>query len=53
MVNTAVKKTHMLETAEVHIVYGVHGRLTTADGRPPLFMISLPMDASGFAALAS
>ena len=40
---------HMLETAEADIVYDVHGPLPTADGRPPLFMIGQPMDASGFA----
>ncbi len=43
----------MLETAEVDIAYDVHGPLPTADGRPPLFMIGQPMDASGFATLAS
>ena len=41
-------KVHMLETAEVDIAYDVHGPLPTADGRPPLFMIGQPMDASGF-----
>ena len=46
-------KTHVLETAEVDIVYDVHGPLPTADGRPPLFMIGQPMDAGGFATLAS
>jgi pimeloyl-ACP methyl ester carboxylesterase len=45
--------THMLETAEAGIAYDVHGALPTADGRPPLFMIGQPMDASGFATLAS
>ena len=45
--------THMLDTAEVDITYDVHGPLPTADGRPPLFMIGQPMDASGFATLAS
>src|SRR6187455_2238480 len=43
----------MLETAEAAIAYDVHGPLPTADGRPPLFMIGQPMDASGFGALAS
>ena len=42
-----------LETAEVDIAYDVHGPLPTADGRPPLFMIAQPMDASGFSTLAS
>src|SRR2546421_1384580 len=45
--------THKLETAEADIVYDVHGPLPTADGRPPLFMIAQPMDASGFTTLAS
>src|SRR5881296_273631 len=45
--------THMLETAEVNIAYDVHGPLPTAGGRPPLFMIGQPMDASGFTTLAS
>jgi pimeloyl-ACP methyl ester carboxylesterase len=45
--------THTLETAEADIVYDVRGPLPTVDGRPPLFMIAQPMDASGFATLAS
>jgi len=45
--------THTLETAGAEIVYDVHGPLPTADGRPPLLMIGQPMDASGFASLAS
>ena len=44
---------HRLETAEADIAYDVHGPLPTADGRPPLFMIGQPMDASGFSTLAS
>ena len=45
--------THILETAGADIAYDVHGSLPTADGRPPLFMIGQPMDASGFGTLAS
>src|SRR5437879_5531123 len=45
--------THKLETTEADIVYDVHGPLPTAGGRPPLFMIGQPMDASGFGTLAS
>src|ERR671939_1516751 len=45
--------THMLVTAGAAIAYDVHGPLPTADGRPPLFMIGQPMDASGFRTLAS
>jgi pimeloyl-ACP methyl ester carboxylesterase len=44
---------HMLETAEADIAYDVHGPLPTADGRPPLFMVGQPMEASGFGTLAS
>jgi pimeloyl-ACP methyl ester carboxylesterase len=42
-----------LETPEVDLGYDVRGPLPTADGRPPLVMIGQPMDASGFATLAS
>ena len=49
----AIKTTHTLETPETNIVYDVHGQLPTADGRPVLFMIGQPMDASGFQTLAS
>lgn len=45
--------THKLENADATIVYDVHGPIPTADGRPPLFMIGQPMDASGFTTLAS
>jgi pimeloyl-ACP methyl ester carboxylesterase len=45
--------THRLETAEAGIAYDVHGPLPAAGGRPPLFMIGQPMDASGFGTLAS
>jgi pimeloyl-ACP methyl ester carboxylesterase len=45
--------THTLETLGAEIVYDVRGPLPTLDGRPPLFMIGQPMDAGGFATLAS
>jgi pimeloyl-ACP methyl ester carboxylesterase len=45
--------THILETAGADIAYDVHGSVPTADGRPVLLMIGQPMDASGFATLAS
>src|SRR5213080_4563639 len=45
--------THILDTAAAGIAYDVEGPLPTADGRPPLFMIGQPMDASGFRTLAS
>ncbi len=46
-------KTHTLDTGEADIVYDVQGPSPTADGRPALFMIGQPMDASGFRTLAS
>lgn len=46
-------KTHTLETPEVDLVYDVRGPLPPAGGHPPLFLIGAPMDASGFATLAS
>ena len=46
-------KTRTLETADADIVYDVEGPLPPAEGRPPLFMIGQPMDASGFRTLAS
>lgn len=46
-------KTQTLETTGAAIVYDVEGPLPTPDGRPPLFMIGQPMDASGFRTLAS
>jgi pimeloyl-ACP methyl ester carboxylesterase len=52
-VDTVMTTMHVLETAEADIAYDVHGPLPTADGRPPLFMIAQPMDASGFGTLAS
>jgi len=48
-----MKTTHILETPGVKIAYDVHGPLPTADGRPPLFMIGQPMDATGFTTLVS
>jgi len=48
-----MKTTHTLTTDDATIVYDVHGPLPAADGRPPLFMIGQPMDATGFATLAS
>jgi hypothetical protein len=44
--------THMIEEAGADLAYDVRGPLPTADGRPPLFMIAQPMNASGFASLA-
>ena len=45
--------TRMVDVPGATIVYDVRGPLPTADGRPPLLMIGQPMDASGFATLAS
>src|SRR5512135_2771285 len=46
-------KTYTLKTDEADIVYDVHGPVPSTDGRPLLFMIGQPMDASGFTTLAS
>jgi pimeloyl-ACP methyl ester carboxylesterase len=43
----------MLETTRAEIAYDVRGPLPTVDGRAPLVMIGQPMDAGGFATLAS
>jgi pimeloyl-ACP methyl ester carboxylesterase len=51
-VDTVMTTMHLLQTADVDIAYDVRGPLPTADGRPPLFMIGHPMDASGFGSLA-
>jgi pimeloyl-ACP methyl ester carboxylesterase len=48
-----MKTTRILDTGGADIAYDVHGPLPTADGRPPLVMIGQPMDAGGFATLAS
>jgi pimeloyl-ACP methyl ester carboxylesterase len=48
-----MKTTHVLGTAGADIAYDAHGPLPTADGRPPLLMMGQPMDAGGFATLAS
>lgn len=45
--------THTVEAPDASIVYDVHGPLPAADGRPPLLLIGQPMDASGFASLAT
>ena len=45
--------THTIETGDTDLVYDVHGPLPTADGRRPLLMVGQPMDAGGFATLAS
>src|ERR687888_446959 len=45
--------TRTLTTSGADIAYDVRGPLPAGDGRPPLFMIGQPMDAGGFATLAS
>jgi pimeloyl-ACP methyl ester carboxylesterase len=42
-----------LQTSETTLVYDVRGPLPPADGRPPLLLVGAPMDAGGFATLAS
>ncbi|MEU5143047.1 alpha/beta hydrolase [Streptomyces sp. NPDC021139] len=46
-------ETYTLKTAGADLVYDVRGPLPPTDGRPLLFMIGQPMDATGFAALAA
>ncbi|MEU7736817.1 alpha/beta hydrolase [Streptomyces griseus] len=46
-------ETYTRETVGADLVHDVRGPLPTTDGRPPLFMIGQPMDASGFVALAA
>jgi pimeloyl-ACP methyl ester carboxylesterase len=43
----------ILETPDASLAYDVRGPLPTANGRPPLLLIGHPMDAGGFATLAS
>jgi len=45
--------THTLETPDAALVYDVRGALPSTDGRPPLFLLGSPMDASGFGTLVS
>lgn len=45
-------QTLSLDTPEVTLAYDVRGPLPPA-GRPPLMLVGAPMDASGFATLAS
>ncbi|MGI9084864.1 MAG: alpha/beta fold hydrolase [Aeromicrobium sp.] len=45
--------TRTLEVPGATITYDVRGPLPQSDGRPPLVMIGQPMDAGGFATLAS
>ena len=49
---TTTATTRTLETPEASLAYDVRGPLPTADGRPPLFLVGAPMDASGFGTLA-
>jgi pimeloyl-ACP methyl ester carboxylesterase len=42
-----------LEVPGAILTYDVRGPLPSADGRPPLLMVGSPMDAAGFARLAS
>ncbi|HET6392946.1 MAG TPA: alpha/beta hydrolase [Blastococcus sp.] len=45
-------ETRTLDTPEAALAYDVRGPLPPADGRPALFLIAAPMDASGFGTLA-
>lgn len=46
-------RSHTLEVPGGVLVYDVHEAVEPVPGRPPLVMIGHPMDAGGFAALAS
>ncbi|WP_263730043.1 alpha/beta fold hydrolase [Cellulomonas sp. SG140] len=50
---TDTTSTQHLELPTATLAYDVHSPLPTSDGRPPLLMIGQPMDARGFATLAS
>jgi pimeloyl-ACP methyl ester carboxylesterase len=50
---TPAPTTRTLSTPEVDLVHDVRGPLPPADGRPPLLLIGQPMQADGFATLAS
>jgi pimeloyl-ACP methyl ester carboxylesterase len=50
---TTTITTLTLDVPGATLAYDVRGPLPTADGRPPLLAIAQPMDASGFATLAS
>lgn len=45
--------TETLEVPGATLTYDVRGPLPSAEGAPPLLMVGQPMDASGFATLAS
>ena len=50
---TPSPETHRIDTPEATLVYDVRGPVPAVDGRPPLMMVGAPMDAGGFATLAS
>ncbi|HEX5331275.1 MAG TPA: alpha/beta hydrolase [Cellulomonas sp.] len=50
---TPTLATRTLEVPDATLTYDVRGPLPPADGAPPLLLIGQPMDASGFATLAS
>jgi pimeloyl-ACP methyl ester carboxylesterase len=50
---TTTLATGTLEVPDATLTYDVRGPLPSADGTPPLLLIGQPMDASGFATLAS
>lgn len=50
---TTTAETQTLDVPGATLTYDVRGPLPTMDGAPPLLLIGQPMDASGFATLAS
>lgn len=50
---TVTPTSRVLDVPGAAIAYDVRGPLPTSDGAPPLLMVGQPMDAQGFATLAS
>ncbi|MFC4554152.1 alpha/beta fold hydrolase [Georgenia faecalis] len=51
--STTTTSTRTLDVPGATLTYDVRGPLPPADGQPPLLLIGQPMDAGGFATLAS
>lgn len=50
---TTTAQTRTLDVPGATLTYDVRGPLPTVDGAPPLLLVGQPMDASGFATLAT
>jgi pimeloyl-ACP methyl ester carboxylesterase len=51
--STTTAETRTLDVPGATLTYDVRGSLPSADGTPPLLLVGQPMDAAGFATLAS